>query len=73
MSKAGQQDSNMKPSKKGALTPAEKENVVQKERARLLGERKKIVARLQQLQQQELASYIRAPYLDLSNALTPLP
>jgi hypothetical protein len=44
--------------------PSRGNNDAGQERERLLGERQRIVARLQELDQRQIASYIRPPYLD---------
>jgi hypothetical protein len=61
----------MKPAKNHGITVST--NIaIQRERERLLVERQRIMARLQRLDEQEISSYIRAPYVDLMKAGTEL-
>jgi hypothetical protein len=57
----------MKPAKLRPYGPSTGINDHQEEIERLVGERERIIARLQELDQQQLATYIRAPYLDLGD------
>jgi len=56
----------MKPARNRELTAAGN-MAIQRERARLLAERERIMARLQKLDEREMASFIRTPYQDLFN------
>jgi hypothetical protein len=61
----------MKPGKNNGHCPASGNNDGQ-EKERLLGERRKIVARLHELDERQMASYIRAPDLHALQGLAGL-
>jgi hypothetical protein len=66
-SEAGNRNLTMKPAKNHEVTGSGNA-AIQRERARLLAERERIMARLQKLDEQEIASLVRPAYLDLLSA-----